>query len=252
MLKKIQSNKKLLVFGAIIIVLAIATGVTYAWFTSKASIADAVQMGTLKISASLLDDPDLEGYVYQPGEEFTRTGVVQNEGSLDCIVMVTKGENGKFVIKSDDNGEPAGTWQEISGEAALEYYSIDLSTGPKGYKVNGDGSMYMWAQVGESDDYVLLLSGNVQAPVEYSVAFDGEKMGNKFQNAEVHLDTEWTATQILDGATQSLFGFEWSDLNFIDVDLEAEGYSLFRAGLSASQRHDMFLAKLQELEAMNA
>lgn len=241
MMKTMLKNKKSLLI-AIVILAVLASGITYAWFVITSSQSVIVDVGDLAITTTLVDDPNNPEKV-EPGIEITKEGTVQNTGSLPSVLMLNY--TADTTIKSDDNGKPLHPedYALIKGDPNI---AIKFDEDKLCWDADEEGTyFYTWMAVkSEPDKYVLIMYGNPTVKLAYDIAFNGKNMGNKYMKATASFDTEWTATQALDGALEDTFGFDYSGLEEIQDLPQASGTRMLRdSGITYAE----VMAKVAEL-----
>lgn len=214
--KKSKRKNRIIMVVAIILTAAISIGLTYAWFTSRTSENLSVTMGNLKIGSEF----ELDMGVAEPGITTDLQGVISNEGSIGVLIKMdmsptTKimwdsyvGTDGRDVLTYWRGHDPIVIPNDPNVQISAPLFNDDVQP----YYIDEDG-FYMWWKDTDSDDYYLLIEGEMDVDVLYELALDGQGMGNKYQDAEVVLAGNVLGTQWWnDDALMAAFGIEFGDL----------------------------------------
>lgn len=226
-----SKNVKLVVTGIAIILLAF--GATYAWWTARVEMKQDVTLGKLRITADFekLSDPTN----FEPGTSTEIKGTIRNEGSIPAMVKIENTSQIKFIY-SDDQFTliPVEDRQFISDTTN----AIKVSLGPSSGDYLDNENVY-WFKDTVGQLYVLMEVGASLA-VNTRADYDGEIMGNKYQEAEVKIGALLRATQVIDGALSNEFGISFGDL----TDVQASKKSGENKWINSKGK-----ARLQELLA---
>ena len=247
MTKLKQNRKKLIIAIAALLVLAIASGLTYAWFTASATGQSQYNMGNM----GLVVTPLTETYVYEPGIATTGKSTLKNNGSLPLVVALDSSAttaNSDLLYSLDNDGNMVSDPHTVANDPNVTVAMAseeDFMTAPV---LDNDGNLVScWLRYGSTPAtyrYLLMLAPGAEASVEFDVAFSS-KMGNDYMDAKIKVTEKWQATQFLDGAIKDVFGLDASD--FDDIVAGMGG----RSGRSAVGGGDIEKARAYVLEQLN-
>lgn len=210
-----------------IAILLVAVGGTYAWWVASLQKDQEVTMGNLKIKADFAELEDPIGY--EPGLTAEIGGRIENKGTIPAMIKLNNNSEIKFVY-SDDQLTPIPEAEQKfikDGEEAIKL-SVDLT---------GDSDEAYFFKDSDGGRYILLEIGGF-VDTEIVAEFDGNVMGNKYQDSIIRIGAKLDATQVLNGAMQSQFGVTTDDLTEMDTSTNV---TRTKRGLSKGEQ------RLQEL-----
>ena len=230
-MKVLFGNKKTAagIVATMVGVTVLLAGLSLAWFTSTGSTAsNNVTMRNLDVIA---DVHNYQTLVAQPGIDVPdQVGYVQNLGNLPTLVKLSFDVS---IERADGTpGDPAlvnVAWQ-IEGSNGRQ---INDGTGnmievhPMGFWMHSNNiDVYMWGEY-DGDIYVAM-QGPDKLHFAYTIATDGQNMGNEYQGAKIQVAVKWEATQLwADGAIYDTFGIDFDDISWF-----ADSHGVFLPGLT--------------------
>lgn len=214
-------KKSIMTFGTVVMVTAFMVGVTYAWFTSEKTSANAVITAGMLDIDFVLDESDQEYKLYPKNVASEDEILMGTEGAMDYADIAQKtytltnksdrhvlveinaaallAENGVTGSKLDEFGyvlldkEGAFIPNILEGTEAVRFY----------YDVSGEEAVFV--TIGDNA-YVYLPEG-AEAMAAMSVWIDGDSSGNEYQNAVLSFEgLTARATQYRKAALQHVFG----------------------------------------------
>lgn len=213
-----RRRRRIILAVSIILVMAIAVGLTYAWFTATGSSGNfSVTMGNMAVGSSF----ELAVGAGEPGITTDLEGVISNEGTVGMLIKMEM--NPKTLIKweteVDANGRdvliaPLAVPLEIPNDPNVELSAPMFNDDVLPYGTDDvTGGLYMWLQEEGTDNYYLLIDGDIDVDVLFEISMSGSGMGNKYQDSEIVLTGDLQSTQWWsDEALDDLFGITWDDL----------------------------------------
>ncbi|MDF0480223.1 TasA family protein [Vagococcus sp. PNs007] len=191
-------NKKRMISLTALALILLAIGGTYAWWTTSVSTDQKISNGKMRIEA---DFPELQNEEnYEPGLTSEITGKITNTGTIEAIARVENSSLIKFAY-ADDNLTPTTNSEFVQDKEG----AIGLAFGP-----GNDQGVY-WFKDSSGNAYVLFEVGGY-IDTTFTAQFNGEVMGNKYQEADIKVGAKLKATQVLDDAMKAEFGVTSSDL----------------------------------------
>ncbi|WP_440896675.1 TasA family protein [Amphibacillus sp. Q70] len=223
---------KLILTGFALLVVTIGT--TYAWYTASAASQQEISMGNIEVIADFPELTDIENY--EPGTYVPIDGKVENTGSLPALVKLSSDSQIRFTYSDND-------FTEIP-EADRAYQkdkkgAIELEIKPSsGLYDDPDNQDVYWFEDTEGNRY-MLLEPNSSVDLTNNANFDGDVMGNQYQQADVKISSALKATQVIEGAISNEFSIDSSDL--IGLDDSKTTAKLANNKNRADQRLDQLL-----------
>ena len=227
MKKSKLSNKMKIILTGIALLLSIV-GTTYAWWTAKFEATQNITMGNLTITGNF---PQLEAALYEPGTSAEMNGDIRNTGTIPALIRLENDSQIKFVYSDDAlTLIPAEDRKFVSDQQG----SVKLTLKPvSGFYNDPNNSTAYWFKDGQDNVYVLL-DPKTKVDIVSTAYFDGDRMGQRYQEALIQVKTKLHATQVLQGAIKSEFGIDSQEL----IGLEDS---------SKTTTNDRAIARLQEL-----
>lgn len=214
MLAKMKSRKVTLGI-CIVLILALAAGITYAWFTATSGTeSGSAELGRMAVQGEF--EADTEDILFQPGDEVDVEGAIKNTGSLAFMAKVTLTSTTTIFSDMDGNPLPEGGSYPIANDPNV---SISFDGSELTSKLFNDGSIIAWYKhkTNENEYYVVMEPGKAD-DLEFAVLLDGPGMGNHYMNATVSFGNGVFATQTRDGAVQDAWGINRAtDLELLPV-----------------------------------
>ncbi|WYJ99046.1 hypothetical protein A5821_000122 [Enterococcus sp. 7F3_DIV0205] len=206
-----NKNTKLVLTGIAIVL--VAFGATYAWWTARIEMKQDVTMGKLRIAASFEELSDPKGF--EPGTFSEINGEIRNEGDIPAMVKIDNSSQIKFAYADDQfTVIPVEDRQFISDTPN----AIKLSLAPTSGDYTDNEDVY-WFKDTLGQLYVLMEAGASLA-VNTRADYDGEIMGNKYQEAEIKIGALLRATQVIDGALSQEFGLSFKELTDVQANTQ--------------------------------
>lgn len=166
-------KRKLLILSVCVILLAVVSAGTLAYFTSEGTAHNVITTGGVKIALREWADEertqefeDIDGVV--PGSKVTKIAEVENTGSASAWIRVSV--------------EKAIT---LAGNETPDLALVVLDLNTEAWTLGDDGYLYYNSP---------LESGKVTEPIFTTVSFD-ETMGNAYQNATATVNVVAQAVQ---------------------------------------------------------
>ena len=203
-----NKNMKLVLTGITIVLVTL--GATYAWWTARIEMKQDVTMGKLRIAASFeeLSDPK----VFEPGTYSEIKGTIRNEGDIPAMVKIDNSSQIKFVYADDQLTVIPVEERQFTSDTSN---AIKLSLAPTSGDYTDNEDVY-WFKDTAGQLYVLMEAGASLA-VNTDVDYNGEIMGNKYQEAEIKIGALLRATQVIDGALRDEFGLSFEELTDVQA-----------------------------------
>lgn len=200
-------KKKLFVIAALVVVLAILTTGTLAYYSAKAVAHNVITTDSVGITVvekqlvenedgekELVDYPDGEISV-MPGSTVSKIVTIRNdqaESFIRACVEIVVMKEGK-------------TPQVLTIDEASDYLSIDLNTDHWKTKENDS----KWLYYMDSAEKHSVETGKGTAPLFYEVHFRGDAMDNTFQNSTIEIHIAGQAVQAANNGTDVLQAAGW-------------------------------------------
>ncbi|MFD2728381.1 hypothetical protein [Enterococcus camelliae] len=235
-MKKLFTTKKK-IFMVCLAFLLTTIGISYAWFTAKVNVEQTIKMGSLNISANFTPLSDDEVIGYEPGGNAEVTGVISNTGSLPTFVKIVNDSKIKFKYDGDGNAISSEnqTFEDMDPNA------IQMSFTPTSGKYDDIEGAY-WFEDGAKNKYVLLDSG-ASVHVTVNADFDGPSMDNRYQESEIKVGSQLSATQVMEGAMKDVLNVQLDELVGMSDSTTRSARSYAAVNNRAMQRLNEILEK---------
>lgn len=232
MLKKLMTNKKLLIGLTIIAVGAtiVFSGITGAWWNIEpTSINDPLNftMGELNVSVGLINDSGLdETKVYEPGkpENLNISILIENTGSIDAFVKLNFDEfiNVEENVSLDVNPLYLNPVY-LDGKNIDPAYAAELAE-----NITVHEGSYCLFMDNENNYYFALYGSGTKITLDNCITavefIGGDKTSSVYDDAEIgmrnadmnkniniDISLNWEATQVIDEAILAKFGVDVAD-----------------------------------------
>lgn len=173
-------KKSIVILMTTALVALLVVGGTMAWFTAEAEATNSFKAGTLTIN--LVDEFDEEeAQNVNPGDCYDKTVYVENTGTKRAYIRV------KLTPKFDPNNLSTDVVTYLVDDWEKNWALID-------------GWYYYRGEVDAK-------TGETTKLIE-KVCFDGEGMGNDYQDASFTLEVKAEAIQVTNGAINAEWGID--------------------------------------------
>lgn len=230
----LSNFSKLLI--AVLALLIFAAGGTYAWFTASSQTTHDVSLGALRVAMNI-PVPEVSSN-YEPGTNVELPGTISNKGSLPSITRIQNNSQIKFAY-SDNNLTPIPS--ENRKFISTQKKAIQLDFKPTSHDYFDNSGAY-WFTDNDGQTYVLLDPGTT-VNVKAIVNFNGNEMGNMYQNADIKISLKNDSTQVIDDAMKHAFGVTDNDL----IPLENPTMGISRYTTSGHTKAERALSHLHAL-----
>lgn len=209
MKKKWAHSTKIILTG-IALLLAIV-GTTYAWWTASYKTEQTIAMGSLKIDGDFPKLTEIDNY--EPGTNVEIAGTIKNTGTIPAIIKIENGSRIQFVYKDDKFTKIPETEQEFVED---KENAVQLTFKPTSELYNDPQNESAFWFKDQKERIYLLLEPEGKVAITNVAVFDGEVMGNKYQNSALKVGALLKATQVMDGAMKKEFGIDSSELEGLE------------------------------------
>lgn len=199
-----MTEKKKKIIGLLVIIIILSVGATYAWWKMKVKTVKEIAMGDLGITATFSDTTDDE--LYEPGLSVDFDGEIKNTGKLPVFIKVVNGSEINFKY-SDDDFTPNGANTFVPDKEN----AVILNFKPKTDNYEEE-DVFWFNKKGNMEEKYILLEADANVQVTNVADLDGDKMGNKYQEAKIKVGGDIIATQVIEGAMLSEFNVTLDDL----------------------------------------
>lgn len=229
--KKLSNKTKIILTGLALVVSLVGT--TYAWWNTQVESSHEVTMGNMKLEGNF---PELESEVYEPGTSLEADGTLKNKGTIPILVKLENKSQVKFAYRNDALATIPQAEQKFEKDTVQ---AIKLTLAPKsGLYSDSNNPDVFWFSDPSGNRYILMDPGSELA-VTTTANFDGSVMGAKYQDAVIKVNTNYRGTQVLEGAINSEFGINSSDLSILS-DTKARSITADpHAVLGMNHLHDL-------------
>ena len=190
--KKMGTKRtKMMVSAAVL--LSLGVGATYSWFTDETpTTQQEISMGTLKIQGTTEPIPGMEYTNKSPGEVVQFNTKVKNNGSLPVIVKATV--------------------EDVTGTQPVTIDQVGVTLEPTQFPTaDSDGYFWYVDTTHPENKYLVILPNAEAVGSNLNITFDGDTMGNEYQEAEFNQAINSNATQLIAGAIEKEFGADYNN-----------------------------------------
>lgn len=209
-MKKKWSHSTKIILTGIALLLAIV-GTTYAWWTASYKTEQTIAMGSLKIDGDFPKLTEIDNY--EPGTNVEIAGTIKNTGTIPAIIKIENGSRIQFVYKDDKFTKIPETEQEFVED---KENAVQLTFKPTSELYNDPQNESAFWFKDQKERIYLLLEPEGKVAITNVAVFDGEVMGNKYQNSALKVGALLKATQVMDGAMKKEFGIDSSELEGLE------------------------------------
>lgn len=204
------SHKTKIILTGVALLLAIV-GTTYAWWTASYKTEQTINMGNLKISGNFPELTEIENY--EPGTNIEIEGKIRNTGTIPAIIKIENGSKVRFVYKDDEfTSIPQDEQKFVDDNENAVLLNFKPTSGQYDDPQN---DLAFWFK-DQNQNIYLLLDPTGEVDITNIADFNGEVMGNKYQQSSVKIGAVLKATQVIDGAMKKEFGITSSDLDGLE------------------------------------
>lgn len=241
MMKKMFSSKKTMAIVAMIVLLAVAAGATYAYFTWESGKSATAKIGRLVTESALgVDDA-----IYEPGDTISAAITLKNKGNLASTSLLKLDEN-MLTIRSDANGKalPEEDWYQIPADPDLYKAAIDEDKIVTFIDIDNDTAV-IWLKHKATGQYLVMMEGAAETAADYVLDIDGLGVGNEAQGALLSYSANWLSTQTRPEAVQVHLGVDIEEMDDFEILGLDEGDSVGRSANTLTR--EQVIAKINEL-----